>query len=127
MQNADLPVEQARKQSQTETTPPEVLSQLSLHGDRSIRQNVAANPNTPAGTLLSLSIEFPEVVFNNPVFLLILLENPRFFSCKYQDSRRRGLMKLRYLVVQELSRLNWTLEDAKRYLKLKYGHSSSSS
>lgn len=55
---------------------PELLAELARKKDKKIRQAVAANPNTPTEVLWQLGEEFPEKVLNNPVFSLLLLENP---------------------------------------------------
>ncbi|WP_052334310.1 HEAT repeat domain-containing protein [Kamptonema formosum] len=58
------------------SAPPALLQKLAGTGDAPTRKNVAANPNTPAEVLLQLGAEFPEELLNNPVFSLLLLENP---------------------------------------------------
>lgn len=59
-----------------ELSNPTVLTKLSKHKNRSIRRAVASNPYTPEQILEKLSQEFPEVVRANPIFDLLLLENP---------------------------------------------------
>ena len=57
-------------------TAPDVLGELGGSSDRITRQNVALNPNTPTEVLLKLGAEFPEELLENPIFSLLLLENP---------------------------------------------------
>lgn len=57
-------------------TPPDFLEEISNGIDETARKNVAANPNTPTEVLLRLGTVYPEQVLNNPVFSLLLLENP---------------------------------------------------
>ncbi|MBD2569230.1 hypothetical protein [Anabaena lutea] len=53
-----------------------VLEQLSSHPQPEVREAVAKNPNTPTKVLLKLGKEFPDAITANPVFNLLLLENP---------------------------------------------------
>lgn len=55
---------------------PELLRALSFSKDKTTRSCVAANPNTPTDVLLKLGAEFPGQLIENPVFSLLLLENP---------------------------------------------------
>ena len=57
-------------------TPPKLLAELASSKDFEIRKAVASNPNTPTDVLLKISTEFPKEVIENPVFDLLLLENP---------------------------------------------------
>jgi predicted regulator of amino acid metabolism with ACT domain len=57
-------------------TSAEVLEELSLHPQPEVREAVARNPNTPTETLLKLGKEFPDAITANPIFNLLLLENP---------------------------------------------------
>ncbi|PAX52799.1 variant leucine-rich repeat-containing protein [Brunnivagina elsteri] len=57
---------------------PELLRQLAVSDDITIREAVAANPNTPTEVLLKLAEVFPQQFLKNPVFSLLLLENPNF-------------------------------------------------
>lgn len=61
-------------------TAPDVLGELARSSDRTTRQYVAANPNTPTEVLLNLGEEFPEQVLENPIFSLLLLENPNLVA-----------------------------------------------
>ncbi len=61
------------------TTPAEKLQDLGTHHSGStIRRLIASNPNTPPETLLQLAKDFPKEVVDNPVFLLLELEDPDF-------------------------------------------------
>jgi Leucine rich repeat variant len=53
-----------------------VLEELSLHPQPEVREAVARNPNTPTEVLLKLGKEFPDAITANPIFNLLLLENP---------------------------------------------------
>ncbi|MBD2690405.1 hypothetical protein [Anabaena catenula] len=53
-----------------------VLEQLSSHPQPEVREAVAKNPNTPTKVLLKLGKEFPDAITANPVFNVLLLENP---------------------------------------------------
>nr|WP_322708649.1 hypothetical protein [Nostoc sp. ChiSLP03a]MDZ8209749.1 hypothetical protein [Nostoc sp. ChiSLP03a] len=53
-----------------------VLEELSLHPQPEVREAVAKNPNTPIEVLLKLGKEFPDAITANPIFNLLLLENP---------------------------------------------------
>ncbi|MEG4320446.1 MULTISPECIES: HEAT repeat domain-containing protein [unclassified Microcoleus] len=58
------------------SAPANLLRELSVSSDATIRAHVAANPNTPTEVLLELGSEFPEQLLGNPIFSLLLLENP---------------------------------------------------
>ncbi|BAZ18710.1 hypothetical protein NIES4071_105950 (plasmid) [Calothrix sp. NIES-4071] len=63
------------------SAPPDVLDALSgYEHDPEIQRNVTANPNTPVEVLITLGADFPSELINNPVFPLLLLENPRLFQ-----------------------------------------------
>ncbi|MFN6537339.1 MAG: hypothetical protein RM021_013340 [Nostoc sp. EkiNYC01] len=53
-----------------------VLEELSSHPQPEVREAVARNPNTPTEVLLKLGKEFPDAITANPIFNLLLLENP---------------------------------------------------
>ena len=69
-------LELTRKVASDPGTAPALLAELGGSSDRITRQNVAANPNTPTEVLLKLGAEFPEQLLENPIFSLLLLENP---------------------------------------------------
>lgn len=64
------------KLATSEESSIEVLTELSKNPNTILRKAVASNPNTPIEVLEKLSEEFPEIVKNNPIFDLLLLENP---------------------------------------------------
>ena len=68
--------ELARQVALNPSTPPELLQKLAKSGNATTRLHVAANPNTPTKVLLNLGSEFPEALLDNPIFPLLLLENP---------------------------------------------------
>lgn len=75
-----MDIERARQLAKDETTAPEILQELATSEDYLTRQSVAANPNTPTEILLKLGVEFPEELLNNPIFDLLLLENPNLIK-----------------------------------------------
>ncbi len=76
-------IEQTRKLAQDENTESEILANLAKSDDYQTRQYVVANPNTSAEVLFSLGAKFPEELFGNPVFDLLILENPYFIDNYY--------------------------------------------
>lgn len=77
---AQISIELARLVAKNSSAPPELLQELSASSDVIIRKNVAANPNTPTEILLNLGTEFPEQMLENPLFSLLLLENPNLVN-----------------------------------------------
>ena len=71
-----MDAKQIWRQAQDENTPPEILAELAKSKDKEILRLVAGNPNTPAEILEKLSVEFADTVVANPIFDLLLLENP---------------------------------------------------
>ncbi|CAN1211465.1 hypothetical protein TUMEXPCC7403_14780 [Tumidithrix helvetica PCC 7403] len=59
---------------------PELLEKLAKSNNAKIRQGVVSNPNTPVKVLLDLGGEFPAQLLVNPIFTLLLLENPDLLS-----------------------------------------------
>lgn len=59
-----------------DNTPAEVLQKLSEDSDSEVRKSAASNPNTPIEILEKLGEEFPEAITDDPVFNILLLENP---------------------------------------------------
>jgi hypothetical protein len=76
-----------RKIAKAEDTPVEVLQKLSRDRDRSIRSLVAGNPNTPIEVLFELGKDFPEVITKNPIFKLLLLEDPDSYFVRLSLAR----------------------------------------
>jgi len=58
----------------------ETLTKLAKSGDRQTRRAVAMNPQTPKHILLKLAPTFPGEFFLNPVFDLLLLEDPNLLG-----------------------------------------------
>lgn len=58
----------------------EMLRRLANSPDRSTRRGVTLNPQTPKDTLLSLAPSFPGEFFLNPVFDLLLMEEPNLLQ-----------------------------------------------
>jgi hypothetical protein len=77
---ASYTVELARLVASNTIAPPELLEKLSRRRDIVIRQNVASNPNTSTEVLFKLGKKFPEQFLKNPIFPLLLLENPNFLN-----------------------------------------------
>ena len=71
-----MDAEQIKKQAQDENTPPEILAELASSKDKEIRRRSASNPNTAVEILEKLDEEFPDEITANPIFDLLLLENP---------------------------------------------------
>ena len=115
-------LEQARKLAQDETTAPELLIELAKNKDDRVRQAVAANPNTPSETLLSICFEFPGEVINNPIIPLLILEKPECLTCKI--SLNLNFNEIKKLTDIEMKRLGWTKDIGRDYLKKKYGKRS---
>ena len=87
-----MDIEEIRKRAQDENTAPEILAELADSKDYLTRQYVTANPNTPTKTLLNLGAEFPKELLDNPIFDLLLLENPNLIS-KIPITTLRSLIK----------------------------------
>lgn len=65
----------------------DLLQQLSEDSDPEVRKIVASNPNTPTKILLKLGEEFPEIITANPIFNLLLLENPQSYFIRLSLAR----------------------------------------
>lgn len=55
---------------------PELIARLARSSDKQTLRNVVLNPQTPKAILIKLAPKFPGEFFLNPVFDLLLLENP---------------------------------------------------
>lgn len=73
-ENASIEIK--RNLAASEDTPADVLAELSDDSDEYILKLIASNPNTPIEVLLRLWIDFTEEIIANPVFSLLMLENP---------------------------------------------------
>lgn len=69
-------IELARIVASNLNAAPELLVHLSYSRDKQTRQNIVSNPNTPTNLLLKLGEEFPQELRDNPIFSLLMLENP---------------------------------------------------
>lgn len=85
--------------------PPELLAELSSRADYETCKALASNPNTPTNILFELGAEFPEELLENPVFSLLLLENPNLL----QDLPEPTLASLLKLEVVPDSFLKWAI------------------
>ena len=113
-------LEQARQIAQEETTAPELLIELANSEDCQVREAVAANPNTPVETLLSICFEFPREVIDNPIIPLLILENHDCLTCKLPFD----FNYIKRLTDIEMKRLGWTKDIGRDYLNKKYGKRS---
>ena len=73
-QDSDVTIRQAV--ANNSNTPLEILQELRKDIDPNVREAVAGNPNTSIEDLKELAEEFPEAITANPIFDLLLLENP---------------------------------------------------
>ena len=71
-----MDAEQIKKQARDENTPPKILAKLAKSKDKEIRRYITENPNTPVEALEKLGEEFPDAIVANPIFNLLLLEDP---------------------------------------------------
>lgn len=55
---------------------PELIARLARSSDKQTLRNVVLNPQTPTAILIKLAPKFPGEFFLNPVFDLLLMENP---------------------------------------------------
>lgn len=79
-QLAGLNIESARLVAKNENADAELLEELAFSKDKIVRQGVAGNANTPVKILLKLGAEFPQELLDNPVFFLLILENPNLYE-----------------------------------------------
>jgi hypothetical protein len=97
------------------STPPELLRKLANSSHVTTRKNVTANPNTPIEVLLKLGVEFPKQLLDNPIFHLVLLENPTLVN-EMPISTLMSLLKLEKVPVLllEQAALNrvWEVQSA---------------
>ena len=99
-----MSIEEERKLAQNDNTSSEILTELAKSEDLQTRQYVTANANTTTEILLGLGAEFPEELFNNPVFDLLILENPDFidgnyyFQLEIAQNNKTPLAFLKYLM-----------------------------
>lgn len=113
-------IEQTRKLAQDENTASEILTELANSKDKLTRQYVAANPNTPTEVLLSICLEFPVEVINNPIIPLLILENSDCLKCELT----LDFHTIKRLTDIEIKRLSLKKEQGRNYLMKKYGKRS---
>jgi hypothetical protein len=77
---AQQSVELAQIVARNSCAAPELLRELASSPDQEVRCGVAANPNVPVEVLFKLGEEFPKRLLENPVWSLLLLENPNLFD-----------------------------------------------
>jgi hypothetical protein len=70
----------ARIVAENPVAPAELLKVLATRSDEEIQKAVTANPNTFIEELMTLGAEFPKQLLENPIFDLLLLENPNFLE-----------------------------------------------
>lgn len=101
-----------RKLAKSEYSSAETLMKLSEHPNIAIRIAVASNPNAPVEVLEELSWEFPETISTNPVFNLLILENPNKHFIKFvlAHSSKTPTAKLLQLIEDNIH-----LEDSDSY------------
>jgi hypothetical protein len=68
------------------------LRKLGSSKDKATRKYVTTNPNSPKEVLLDLASQFPEELLANPIFDLLLLENPNLLE-EMPLSTLRSLLK----------------------------------
>ncbi len=73
--------------AQDDTTSVDVLAKLAIDISSQIRRAVALNPSTPTDTLLKLGEEFPNEITENPIFFLLLLEDPDSYFVRLSLAR----------------------------------------
>lgn len=72
--------------------PQKMLVELAQSRKAVVRKRVAANPNVPYDLMLELAKEFPDQFLENPVFPLLLLENPLMFA-EWPIPSLKGLLR----------------------------------
>jgi 3-methyladenine DNA glycosylase AlkC len=90
---ACMDIELARVVAANVCTTPSILVSLSSSKDYETRKAVVSNPNTPTEILFKLGVEFPHELLDNPVFSLLLLENPNLYQELPEDTQA-SLLKL---------------------------------
>lgn len=86
-------LQKVRRVAKNPNTDPELLRKFATVRDAIVRQNVAANPNTPIDILLELGADFPDKLVNNPIFSLLFLEDPNAIAY-IPDTTLKSLLKL---------------------------------
>lgn len=84
--------ENARLFARDPQAPSELLACLAGHPDPVCRELVTQNPNTPTQVLFELGARHPKQLLQNPVFSLLLLEDPDILQ-KLPAKCARGLLR----------------------------------
>lgn len=111
---AKASVELARIVAKNPNTDPELLRKLGFSSDQTTREGVAANPNTPSDILLKLGAQFPGQLLDNPIFPLLLLENPNLLADMPVETLRSVLKR----EAVPISFLEWAANDSDRRVLL---------
>ncbi len=83
--------------------PPDLLAELADSDPKALRKNAMGNPATPYETLMKFASQYPKQLLDNPVFDLLLLENPNLLN----DIPVSGLRSLLRREVCPESFLRW--------------------
>jgi len=73
-------IEMARWVAINYAAPPELLTKLYQLEDSEVQKALVLNPNTPTEILMALGENYPQELLNNPVWDLLLLENPNLYA-----------------------------------------------
>ena len=94
-----MDIKEIRQQAQDENTSPKILAELAKSKDKEILRRIAGNPNTPVEILEMLGAELADAIVENPIFDLLLLENPesKFISLTFARASTTSVGKLREL------------------------------
>jgi hypothetical protein len=111
--------ENARRLAKDPQAPEGLLSSLARHPDPVCQKLVAQNPNTPRRVLFELGARHPRQLLQNPVFSLLLLEDPDLLQ-KLPAKCARGLLAQRevpLLLLEYAARdpMPWMREAAARH------------
>ena len=140
MNSNHLDFYQKKKLAAAEVTSIETLKELSKDENIVIRCLVASNPNTPVEVLKTLGAEFPEAITDNPIFDLLVLEDPesdlvRLSLARSSTTPLKTLLKLiedknsdiklaaisnPNIHLEILEKIVESYEDSKKYLGLIY-------
>jgi len=82
--------------AQNPAAPVDLLTKLASDRNKIIQKAVASNPNTPTEILIKLGVKFTQEFLNNPIFELLLLENPNFILAMPVETLK-SILKLKEL------------------------------
>ena len=96
-------LEADRKLAQDSNTSPKILNKLASSGDYLTHKYVAGNPNTSLKTLERLGNNFSDAIVANPIFALLLLEQPnnKFLKLCLARSLTTSVNTLKTLIATE--------------------------